>query len=268
MIAPNAAPPDTTIDSLLTRNEEWASGIDRIHPRAFHHMAKIEQRPQVLWIGCADSRVPESVITASVPGDIFVHRNIANQFAADDANGASVVQYAVEILSVEHVLVVGHTQCGGVHTALDVARDGARAPGGALGDWLSHLVHLAKHHRDATALTEANVVSTVDRVKDYIDNMKFEGAYDYQSVAVVGMVYDLEAGRLREIVRKDALPSLHDAESDDDETDETTAYDNGPYEEGAYDDGSYESGPYDSESWSKAAYEEGPWGNAVGVYGR
>ncbi|KAH9928085.1 carbonic anhydrase [Fomitopsis serialis] len=192
MIAPNAAPPDTTIESLLARNEEWASGIDRIHPRAFHHMAKT-QRPEVLWIGCADSRVPESVITASVPGDILVHRNIANQFAADDANGASVVQYAVEDLGVTHVLVVGHTQCGGVHTALEVA-GGAHRPGGALGDWMSHLLHLAKRHPDVTALTEANVISTVDRVKNYIDNMKFEGAYDYRSVAVVGMIYELETG--------------------------------------------------------------------------
>ncbi|KZT69837.1 carbonate dehydratase, partial [Daedalea quercina L-15889] len=106
------------IASLLTRNDEWAAGMQRIHPGVFHHMAK-GQQPKVLWIGCADSRVPESAITASVPGDIFVHRNIGNQFSPDDVSAASAVQFAVQILRVSHVVIVGHTNCGGVQAALE-----------------------------------------------------------------------------------------------------------------------------------------------------
>ncbi|KAH9832894.1 carbonic anhydrase, partial [Rhodofomes roseus] len=191
---------DLTMAHLLVRNEEWAAGIDRIHPEAFPRMATVPQRPKVLWIGCADSRVPESVVTASVPGDIFVHRNIANQFSADDRNAASVVQYAVQHLRVSHVLIVGHSHCGGVEAALEAVKSG-RPPSGPIGEWLHHLIHLAKHYPEITELTEVNVISAVNRVGNFIEKMECldpSVGEEAARVTVVGMVYELETGRLRE----------------------------------------------------------------------
>ncbi|KZT69842.1 carbonic anhydrase [Daedalea quercina L-15889] len=195
---------DSPIASLLMRNEEWAAGIDRMNPQTFLRMATERQQPKVLWIGCADSRVPESVVTASVPGDIFVHRNIANQFSPDDPNGASVVQFAVQSTRVTDVVVVGHTRCGGVQAALGVA-NGDAPPDGPLGQWLRDLVDLANELPPApppaaeTILMDANVARAVSRVRDFISNLKPIQDGSPHRVKIVGMVYELETGRLRRI---------------------------------------------------------------------
>ncbi|KAK0522712.1 hypothetical protein OC835_006484 [Tilletia horrida] len=127
---------------LLSHNEHWCSETCTKKPDLFKTCAA-GQAPKVLWIGCSDSRVPESVITEADPGQIFVTRNIANQFNPEDDNVVSVLTYGVQALGVEHVVVVGHTSCGGMIAATGAAATGA-APGGALGRYLTPLVGLAK----------------------------------------------------------------------------------------------------------------------------
>ncbi|PWN49377.1 carbonic anhydrase [Violaceomyces palustris] len=105
------------LSDLLSRNQSWAESQKKENPALLEACAK-GQSPKVLWIGCADSRVPESVACQAQPGEIFVTRNIANQFNPDDDNAISVLTYAVQALGVEHVVVVGHTSCGGVNAAI------------------------------------------------------------------------------------------------------------------------------------------------------
>ncbi|KAH9832890.1 carbonic anhydrase [Rhodofomes roseus] len=257
---------DTTISNLVRRNEDWAAGIERIHPGAFPRMARRPQQPKVLWIGCSDSRVPESVITASVPGDIFVHRNIGNQFSADDPSAASVVQFAVQRLRVSHVVVVGHTHCGGVAAAFEAVKDGL-PPSGPLGGWLHHLIHLARHHPDATDLTEANVVSAIDRVRDFIEKMEYldpRGEQEFQQVTVVGMVYELETGRLRELGRREVWPPQEEA--DEDESDTATVYEAGRYENPPYANGQYADEPYEDGVYENKPYANGVYATGIPVY--
>ncbi|KAI0673263.1 carbonic anhydrase [Trametes maxima] len=154
---------------------------------------------QVLYIGCSDSRVPESVVTASKPGDIFVHRNIANQFHPDDDSALSVLTYAVAHVGVQHVILVGHTNCGGAqacHAAAHSPSD-AHASDDALGRWLAPLTEIAKEHTDLTALVEANVRSQVANIvqTDVITAAWAQG----KDVEVHGWVYELETGRLRDL---------------------------------------------------------------------
>ncbi|KAI0236731.1 hypothetical protein L0F63_002067 [Massospora cicadina] len=106
------------LDELLDRNRHWASSTSYTHPKLFSRLAKT-QAPKILWIGCSDSRVPETEIFRANPGDFFVHRNIANIVHEDDASINSVLQYSVEVLQVQHIIVCGHYCCGGVKAALD-----------------------------------------------------------------------------------------------------------------------------------------------------
>lgn len=105
------------VSDLLSKNKAWSANFASSKPELAAHLAQT-QTPKILWIGCADSRVPESVICDANPGDIFVTRNIANQFRLDDDNALSVLTFAVQALGIEHVVVVGHTSCGGVNAAI------------------------------------------------------------------------------------------------------------------------------------------------------
>ncbi|THH08830.1 hypothetical protein EW145_g2434 [Phellinidium pouzarii] len=176
---------------------------------------------QVLWIGCADSRVPESVIMACKPGDIFVHRNIANQFHLSDDSAQSVLTYAVENVKVEHVVVVGHTQCGGIAGAYQMACESGNGPAKAgttpLLRWLAPLVALSSKPEYAssasdpearakilTAISEANVRAQVENI---VNSEAMQGAWadanagtaGRKKVYVHGWVYELESGRLRDL---------------------------------------------------------------------
>lgn len=130
----------TTFEKLLDTNKSWAKSKASSNPDFFEEGAK-GQSPKFLWIGCADSRVPESVITDSEPGEIFVHRNIANQVIHTDLNCLSVLQYAVEALKVSHIIVCGHYGCGGVQAAL--GNDGL----GQLNNWIRHIKDLYNEHQ-------------------------------------------------------------------------------------------------------------------------
>ncbi|TBU45969.1 carbonic anhydrase [Dichomitus squalens] len=188
------SPSSKILSDLLNRNENWAEANSGIFPQK-------TQSPKVLWLGCADSRVPESVITNSEPGAIFTHRNIANQYHADDDNTVSVLTYAVEHLKVDHIVVVGHTLCGGVKACGEAAQAPASPPANALQRWLVPLTDFARNNGlggDLTALLEANVRMQVDSVLKS-EVLEHECQWVVRDVLVHGWVYDVETGKLRDL---------------------------------------------------------------------
>ena len=135
---------------LLAKNKAWAAGVTREDPSFFTELSRI-QNPRYLWIGCADSRVPANEIVGLLPGELFVHRNVANVVVHSDLNCLAVLQYAIDVLRVEHVIVCGHYGCGGVEAAW------RRTPLGLIDNWLRHVQDVAeRHHRMfSKAMTEA-----------------------------------------------------------------------------------------------------------------
>jgi len=218
----STSPGTSPLASLLSANVEWAERISTDDPDFFGHCAK-GQSPKVLWIGCADSRVPESVLTGAKPGDIFVHRNIANQFHLDDDSALSVLTYAVNVLGVEHVVIAGHTHCGGAAACLQAAQaqtkssDASQAPVSEtpLGRWLAPLTKLVttldlastpeQDHLDAVVV--ANVKQQVENVCEsdvikaawaaYAASEK--GKDEKKQVWVHGWVYDVASGRIQDL---------------------------------------------------------------------
>ena len=115
-----------SFEKLLLENKAWAEE-KKLHDPVYFERLAADQKPEFLWIGCSDSRVPADIIVNAEPGAIFAHRNIANQVIATDFNSLSVIQYAVEVLKVQHIIVCGHYNCGGVRAALDRQRSGVHA---------------------------------------------------------------------------------------------------------------------------------------------
>ncbi|HVJ52650.1 MAG TPA: carbonic anhydrase [Aliidongia sp.] len=157
-----------TVSDLLANNRKWAEGKTANDPGFFKRLVA-QQTPAFLWIGCSDSRVPATEIVALDPGEMFVHRNVANLAPPQDANFLSVLQYAVQVLNVSHILVVGHYGCGGVRAAMESQRHGL------IDHWLSPIRELARLHAvelealpDDTArhdrLCELNVLRQVENV--------------------------------------------------------------------------------------------------------
>ncbi|KAF8519344.1 carbonic anhydrase [Hysterangium stoloniferum] len=201
------------LSRLLSSNAQWAKDVGAADSTFFSESAK-GQSPKVLWIGCADSRVPESVVLAAKPGDIFVHRNIANQFHCHDDSALSVLAYAVDVLKVEHVIVVGHTACGGAAYCLSNARAPQQNGHGhhnhktvPLERWLNPLTELVRSLPvsaptvpDAAALPviiEENVkmqVANVTRTQTISDAWA-----SGKSVHVHGWIYLVEEGRLKDL---------------------------------------------------------------------
>ncbi len=128
------------VDKLLQQNREWAGAIHANDPEFFTKLAN-QQQPQYLWIGCSDSRVPANQITGLAPGEVFVHRNVANVVAETDFNLLAVLQYAVDVLKVRHIIVCGHYGCGGVQAAIENFRHGM------IDNWLSGIRSLRRLHR-------------------------------------------------------------------------------------------------------------------------
>ncbi len=189
------------LPELFANNRAWAEGIVRKQPDFFQRLSS-QQSPKYMWIGCADSRVPANEIVGLLPGEIFVHRNVANVVVHTDLNCLSVLQYAVDVLKVEHVIVCGHYGCGGVQAAWN---------GGSLGlidNWLRHVKDVAeKYQTDISArpdeqtrvdrLCELNVIEQVlhvCRTTIVLDAWK-RG----QPLTVHGWVYRLQNGLLKEI---------------------------------------------------------------------
>ena len=169
-------------------------------PRFFAELAE-QQSPEYLWIGCSDSRVPANQIVGLAPGDVFVHRNVANVVVHTDLNCLSALQYAVEVLRVQHVIVCGHYGCGGVEAALVGARHGL------IDNWLRHVGDVAgKHAKELGSLNEdARVdrlceLNVVEQVTNVCQTTIVEDAWARgQSVTVHGIVYGLEDGLLRDL---------------------------------------------------------------------
>jgi carbonic anhydrase len=204
-----------TLNELLENNRAWADEMKACDPEFFSRLAE-GQQPACLWIGCSDSRVPASGVVGALPGELFVHRNIANQVVADDPNGLSVIQYAVSVLEVSHVIVCGHYGCGGVKAALD---GGTRGP---IDGWLRQIRELHHRHKaeiDAVAddvarvdrMCELNVMEQVANVcrTPYVRDAWASG----RSLVVHGLVYDLGEGVLKDLGIRvegpDGLPIRH-----------------------------------------------------------
>jgi carbonic anhydrase len=184
------------IKKLLDGNKKWADEIKESDPHFFEKLSEV-QKPEFLWIGCADSRITPSSSIGMLPGEMFVHRNVANLVIHSDINCLSVLQFAVEVLGVRHVIVCGHYGCGGVKAALDDARYGL------IDNWLRHIQDIARKHRsdlDSRAdyeakldrLCELNVVEQVINVglTTFVQDAWQRG----QAVSVHGWIYTIADG--------------------------------------------------------------------------
>lgn len=188
------------LSDLFARNRAWAAKMTRQDPEFFARLAR-QQAPQYLWIGCSDSRVPANEILGLEPGEVFVHRNIANLVVHSDLNCLSVLQYAVETLKVEHIMVVGHYGCGGVQAVSD------RRSTGLADNWLRHIEDIALKHGSRLAendddtrarkLVELNVVEQVANVCR--TTILRRAWYRGQRIEVHGLVYGLADGLLRRV---------------------------------------------------------------------
>jgi carbonic anhydrase len=190
-----------TVAELLENNRRWAERVHERDPGFFHRLAR-QQAPRFLWIGCADSRVPANEIVGLHPGELFVHRNVANVVVHTDLNCLSVLQYAVDVLKVEHVIVCGHYGCGGVEVAWK------KTALGLIDNWLRHVQDVAESHADhfprgitdtqATArLAELNVLCQVANVCR--TTIAMDAWRRAQPLAVHGWIYGLQDGRLRDL---------------------------------------------------------------------
>jgi carbonic anhydrase len=191
----------TAVAELLRRNQAWAAGVRAADPAFFARLAQ-QQSPEFLWIGCSDSRVPANQITGLAPGEVFVHRNVANLVVHTDLNCLSVLQFAVDLLKVRHVIVCGHYGCSGVRAAL------ANQRVGLADNWLRHLKDVRVQNSgeldaidDAAArerrLCELNVREQVRHVCD--SSVAREAWSRGQQFEVHGWIYDVEDGLLRDL---------------------------------------------------------------------
>ena len=187
--------------TLFENNKQWAAKLTAADPDFFRELSR-QQSPQYLWLGCSDSRVPATQLVGLSPGDMFEHRNVANVVGHTDLNCLSVMQYAVEVLRVRHIIVCGHYGCGGVQAAYENKKFGL------IDNWLRHVQDVARKHAAVLAaipdknrrlrrLCELNVVEQVSNV---CQTTVVEGAWaSGQELAVHGWVYDLEDGLLRDL---------------------------------------------------------------------
>ena len=192
---------ETFYNQLLDNNKKWVAGKLAIDPDYFKKLA-IGQKPPVLWIGCADSRVPANEIIGAEPGEVFVHRNIANMVVHSDMNMLSVLDYAVNVLQVKHVIVCGHYGCGGVQTAM------TNKHVGLIDNWIRHIKDVYRLHRDEldaipdeqnrfNRFVELNVFEQVlDLGKTSIVQSAWERGQD---VHVHGWVYDIHDGMIKDL---------------------------------------------------------------------
>lgn len=193
-------PHDSSVTHLFDNNKAWAAAVRQRDPDFFSKLSR-QQTPDYLWIGCSDSRVPANEIVGLLPGELFVHRNVANVVVHTDLNCLSVMQYAVDILQVRHIIVCGHYGCGGVGAALQGKRVGLSD------NWLRHIVDVREKHSHllsnlneenaAARLCELNVLEQVTNVcQTTIVRDAWERGRD---LSVHGWIYGLSDGLLRDL---------------------------------------------------------------------
>ncbi|HEU4929396.1 MAG TPA: carbonate dehydratase [Candidatus Krumholzibacteria bacterium] len=189
------------LDHLFDNNRAWAERQVEREPNFFQRLVA-QQAPEYLWIGCSDSRVPANEIVGLLPGELFVHRNVANVVVHTDLNCLSVLQFAVDVLRVEHVIVCGHYGCGGVRAALSGERLGL------IDNWLRHVQDVRERHApllDAVDGEEARVdrlceLNVIDQARHVCETTVVQDAWRRsQPLAVHGWIYGLGDGRLRDL---------------------------------------------------------------------
>ncbi len=189
------------LENLFENNRRWADQVKQDDPLFFQKLST-QQQPEYLWIGCSDSRVPSNQIIGLMPGEVFVHRNVANIVIHTDLNCQSVLQYAIDVIKVKHVMVVGHYGCGGVRAAMEDVEHGL------IDNWLRALkdIYYAQRHRfvdlatdeeRSDLLCELNVVAQVANVchTNIVQNAWSRG----QKLAVHGWIYSVRDGLLRDL---------------------------------------------------------------------
>ena len=190
----------TQLDELFDRNRRWAEATEQRSPGFFTRLLA-QQAPQYLWIGCADSRVPANELVDLLPGELFVHRNVANVVAHGDLNCLSVIQFAAEVLQVRHIIVVGHSRCGGVIAALEGRRVGLAD------NWLRYVQDVRERHaewlatvdeaRRVDALGELNVI---EQARHVCETTVVRDAWARsQELVVHGWFYGLQNGLLEDL---------------------------------------------------------------------
>ena len=191
----------SNLDHLLANNRAWAGRMEREHPGFFQTLA-LQQKPRYLWIGCADSRVPANEIIGLPPGEVFVHRNVANLVVHSDLNCLAVIDFAVTVLGIEEIIVCGHYGCGGISAAL------APNEGRMVDHWIRHVRDIAKFYKDeieretnstsrARRLCELNVAVQVVHVRESPVLLASEN----RNVRVHGWIYDLADGLIRDLTK-------------------------------------------------------------------
>jgi carbonic anhydrase len=188
------------LQHLFAHNRAWASEMERQRPGFFAGLTQ-QQKPKYMWIGCSDSRVPANQITGLEPGEVFVHRNVANVVVHSDLNALSAIQFAVEMLKVEHIMVVGHYGCGGVLAALNGTRVGLAD------NWIRHIQDVRHRHRGVleniapsargNALVDLNVIEQVVNV--CVSTVMTDAWAKGQRVSVHGWAYGVHDGLLQDL---------------------------------------------------------------------
>jgi carbonic anhydrase len=192
--------PHMPLEDLFAHNREWAARMNSERPGFFTRLSQ-QQSPRYMWIGCSDSRVPANEIIGLAPGEIFVHRNVANVMVHSDLNALSTVQYAVDMLHVQHVIVCGHYGCGGVHAALDNVRVGLAD------NWIRHIQDVRDKHKTAlyaapqqhrlAMLCELNVI---EQVVNVCESTVLKDAWQRgDAVMVHGWIYGVHDGLLLDL---------------------------------------------------------------------
>lgn len=196
-----------TLPTLFENNNRWAADTEKNDPGFFERLA-VQQSPKYLWIGCADSRVPANQIIGLNPGEIFVHRNVANVVSQTDLNMLSVVQYAVDVLKVEHIIVCGHYGCGGVAASVDGQRHGI------VDNWIKNIGDVAEQHEEELGeldeqgrldrLCELNVLAqTTNLAKTTVIGDAWDRS---QEVKLHSWIYHLNNGRLKDLGLAKGVP--------------------------------------------------------------
>jgi carbonic anhydrase len=189
------------LKDLFDKNKKWAGKIKESNPDFFKKLSK-QQNPEYLWIGCSDSRVPANEIVGMLPGEIFVHRNIANLVIHTDLNILSVIQYAVEVLKVKHIIVCGHYGCGGVKAAMDNREHGL------IDNWLRNIKDVYRYHQDKIdALQDEKAkfdliceLNVIEQVSNICHTTIVQSAWKSgQELAVHGWIYRIKDGILKDL---------------------------------------------------------------------
>ena len=190
-----------SLDKLIQNNRDWAENITKEDPTFFEQLSKV-QTPEYLWIGCSDSRVPANQLLGLLPGEVFVHRNIANQVVSTDLNCMSVLEYSIKVLKVKHVIVCGHYGCGGVKASVDNTHHGL------VDNWLYNITNIYAGNIDKfkaieneddrhDLLCEMNVTTQVRNVANtHIVQQAWQSG---QQLAIHGWIYNLKDGLLKNL---------------------------------------------------------------------